>query len=258
MSDEVNTEEVQPINPEPAQPIEQAEAVQETSPLERPENIPEKFWDAEKGEIMTDEFLKSYTNLEQYVGGKKEELKDELIDELSNEAMAEKPEEYTLPALPESITEEQVMANPMMEWWENHCDQNAYDNETFQEGINKYIDMQQNSAPDLDSEMEKLGENADARLDAVDSFANSYFSPDQYEIISTSLGQSAEGIEILERIMDMNKQTVSQNVQSRPINQLSLDEVRSMMKDPRYFDSRHRDESYVRKVDDAFQRLYRG
>ena len=82
MSDEVNTEEVQPINPEPAQPTEQAESTQDASPLERPENIPEKFWDAEKGEIMTDEFLKSYTNLEQYVGGKKEELKDELIDEL--------------------------------------------------------------------------------------------------------------------------------------------------------------------------------
>ncbi|SFZ81671.1 hypothetical protein SAMN02983003_0626 [Devosia enhydra] len=30
----------------------------------RPENVPEKFWDAEKGVVRTDELLKSYTELE--------------------------------------------------------------------------------------------------------------------------------------------------------------------------------------------------
>ena len=44
---------------------------------------------------------------------------------------------------------------------------------------------------------------------------------------------------------------------ARPVNQLTLNEVRSMMKDPRYYDSRPRDDSYVKKVDDAFNRLYR-
>ena len=32
-------------------------------------------------------------------------------------------------------------------------------------------------------------------------------------------------------------------------------DVKEMMNDKRYYDSRHRDLSYVKKVDDAFQRL---
>lgn len=31
---------------------------------QRPENVPEKFWDAEKGEVRVEELLKSYTHLE--------------------------------------------------------------------------------------------------------------------------------------------------------------------------------------------------
>ena len=56
--------------------------------------------------------------------------------------------------------------------------------------------------------------------------------------------------------MDMQKQNISRQ-QSEPMNKLSLEDVRSMMKDPRYFDPKERDESFVRQVDDAFQRLYR-
>ena len=54
----------------------------------------------------------------------------------------------------------------------------------------------------------------------------------------------------------MQKQNISRQ-QPEPMNKLSLDDVRSMMKDPRYFDPKERDESFVRQVDDAFQRLYR-
>lgn len=37
----------------------------------RPDNVPEKFWDAEKGAIKTDEVLRSYTELERKIGGQK-------------------------------------------------------------------------------------------------------------------------------------------------------------------------------------------
>ena len=45
---------------------------------------------------------------------------------------------------------------------------------------------------------------------------------------------------------------------AQPDKQLTLDDVRSMMKDKRYLDPRHRDDGFVKKVDEAFQRLYRG
>ena len=74
------------------------------------------------------------------------------------------------------------------------------------------------------------------------------------------MGKGLEGyIEALEKMMNANKQTIS-NAQNftQPERPLTLEDVRSMMKDKRYFDPKERDESYVKKVDDAFARLYRG
>ena len=264
MSD--NAEEVQePVpenitqDPQPdPQPIEGdvANVPRETITKERPENIPEKFWNAETGEIRTDELLKSNAHLEQFVGGKKEELREEIINELSSEAESEVPEEYTLPPLPETVTEQDVAENPLFDWWVDHCKTNAYDQEMFEEGINSFITAQGEYAPNLEAEVEKLGENAQARLDAVDSFTQNYFAPDDYEYLQTTLGQSAQGIEILERVMELQNQNISR-APTEPANRLTIEDVRSMMKDPRYFDPKERDESFVKRVDDAFQRLYR-
>ena len=233
-----------------------------TEPSPRPEYIPEKFWNIDKGEVNMEEFGKSYTNLEKYVGGKKEELRDQIVDELQQEAIAERPEKvegYELPKLPEGVTEEIVNANPMTDWWKNFCYENAYDQETFEEGVNKYVDMYLGNQIDINAEKEKLGENADARLDAVNNWASTFFTPEQYEAISGTLGQSVDGIEALEKMMNANRQTIS-NAQNftHPERPLTLEDVRSMMKDKRYFDPKERDASYVRKVDDAFASLYRG
>ena len=78
------------------------------------------------------------------------------------------------------------------------------------------------------------------------------------EVVATSLGSSAQGVEALERIIESQREGISRsgNV-AQPERALTLDDVRSMMKDRRYFDSRERDPSFVRKVDEAFSRLYR-
>ena len=60
-----------------------------TQPAPRPEYIPEKFWDSQKGQVNVEEFGKSYVNLEKYVGGKKDELREVIINELSEEAESE-------------------------------------------------------------------------------------------------------------------------------------------------------------------------
>ena len=261
-------EQTQPVEQTQEQPVQQENVSQETEqatttePSPRPDYIPEKFWNTEKNEVNMEEFGKSYTNLEKYVGGKREELRDQIVDELQQEAIADRPESvegYELPKLPEGVTEELVNANPMTDWWRNFCYENAYDQEVFEDGVNKYVDMYVGNQVDIDAEKEKLGENADARLNAVNNWASSVFSPEQYEAISSTLGQSVDGIEALEKMMNMNKQTIS-NAQNftQPERPLTIEDVRSMMKDKRYFDPKERDESYVRKVDDAFARLYRG
>ena len=59
-------------------------------------------------------------------------------------------------------------------------------------------------------------------------------------------------------MMQTQRQTItSANQVAQPERPLTLDDVRNMMKDKRYYDPKERDASFVRKVDDAFSRLYR-
>jgi len=205
---------------------------------------------------------KGYTQLEKLISGKKEDYKDIILSELAEESRAEAPETpdaYELPPLVEGINEEMVNENPLTGWWRQKCHDIGATNEEFQDGINQYIDkLMLPNQPNLEGEVEKLGENAQERLDHVTNFAQTFFSPEQFELISQTLGTSAEGIEALERIQDATKSAMSRsNSVAQPEKQLTLGEVREMMKDKRYYDPRHKDESYIRRVDDAFARLYR-
>ena len=68
-------EQTQPVEQTQEQPVQQKNVSNETQeatttePSPRPEYVPEKFWNVDKGEINMEEFGKSYTNLEKYVGG---------------------------------------------------------------------------------------------------------------------------------------------------------------------------------------------
>ncbi|MER8582685.1 hypothetical protein NKG95_28955 [Mesorhizobium sp. M1423] len=72
---------VAPTNGEEARAKIAAEDAAKNAPApskaERPENVPEKFWDAEKGEVNHEALLASYTELEKKVGAPKEEPKPE-------------------------------------------------------------------------------------------------------------------------------------------------------------------------------------
>lgn len=68
-------------------------ALPETGP-QRPEGVPEKFWDAEKGEIRTDALLKSYSELEKSRSQPKEEAAEPAEEPAaSKDGKIEKPKE---------------------------------------------------------------------------------------------------------------------------------------------------------------------
>ncbi|WP_242076573.1 capsid assembly protein [Brevundimonas diminuta] len=72
--------------------LDKTEATTETAKAARPAHIPEKFWDADKGEIKTDDLVKSYAELEQkFSGAKKDDDKplDLKIEKADGEAQAE-------------------------------------------------------------------------------------------------------------------------------------------------------------------------
>jgi len=219
----------------------------------RPEHIPEKFW--KDGTVDYNEMAKSYTQLESYAGGKEETIKEKLIEELANEHAENVPEVYELPALPEGINEEMVNENPMTTWWNGIAKENGFSQEEYEAGINTYVEMMQGQQPNLDAEMEALGENANSRVDAVNAWASKNFPPEEFEAIQYSLGTTASGIQAIERIMEMGQTGVRSEQFTQPDKQLTMADARAMMQDKRYFDPRYRDDAYVAKVDAAFRML---
>ena len=248
------SEEQQAIDNAPVEDV--SRETSEVPVAERPEHIPEKFWDTDAGEVKVDDLAKSYINLEKFSTGKKDEMRESILAELESEAREEAPETYELPKLVEGITEDMVRENPMTTWWEQKCKDLALPQEMFEEGVNTWIDTIMNSGPNLDDEMSKLGENAKARIDAVTDFAQSNFPPEEFEVIANMIGSSATGISALERIMDMQKSNIGRSAQvAQPERELTVSDVKQMMNDPRYFDQRFRDRDYVAKVDAAWSRL---
>ncbi len=249
----------------PAEEAQQTEEVSrettEQEVMERPEIIPEKFWNNETGEINLEDMAKSYHHLEKFASGKKDEMKDSIIAELQTEAREGLPEDstgYDLPKLVEGITEEMVEANPLTGWWRDRCHEMGLNQEQFEDGINQYVDMMQSGQINVEEEMSKLGENANDRVNAINSWAQSFFPPEEFETIVNTLGTTAQGIGVLERIQDSMRSNIgnSENV-AQPERELGIDDVKAMMNDKRYFDQRHRDASYVKKVDEAWARLNR-
>jgi len=249
------TEEV--TQEQPAEEEVSRETIDAPAPS-RPEHIPEKFWNAETGEVNIDDMAKSYNHLEKFSTGKKEEMKEAVMAELEAEAgegLPENPDGYKLPALVEGITEEMVENNPLTGWWRKHCHDLGLPEEAFQEGVNQYTDILMGAQADLQAEAQKLGENASERIDAVNSWASSVFPPEEFEAVQV-LGTSAMGIAALERMMESQKSAMGRsNEVAKPAQELTIDTVKDMMRDKRYFDPRHRDPAYVRQVDDAWARL---
>ena len=98
------TEEVAQAQPEE----EVSREATEQEVMERPEIIPEKFWDTETGEINLEDMAKSYAHLEKFATGKKEE-------EIAKEAaLAEKKrieDEIKMTEELEKIDKEQDLEN---------------------------------------------------------------------------------------------------------------------------------------------------
>jgi hypothetical protein len=215
---------------------------------ERPEWLPEKFKSPE-------ELANSYASLEQRMGQGEDALRSKLIEEFEAAALENRPASAGDYQIPEMIDPELATDNELFNWWAEHAYENAYSQEEFEAGIQKYAEILQAQQPDLDAERAKLGDNAQARIEAVDLWANKFF-PENYKEAVLQIGQTAEGIQALEYIMQQMGSS-SPSDDSQPLAQTSEKDLRSMMMDDRYWNPAKRDAAYVQKVQEGFSKLYR-
>lgn len=215
---------------------------------ERPEWLPEKF-------NTPEDLVNSYSSLESKLGQNEASIRETLMKELETEAYSSRPETVGDYKVPEAVDESLAVDNPLFQWWANHSFENGYSQEEFEAGIEQYSQFFDSMQPDLQAEHQKLGENADARIEAVDLWANKFFPEEMSEAVLT-LGQSAAGIEALEYIMQQVSDT-SVTADTTNISTVDENDLRSMMQDPRYWNPAKREPNFVKQVEQGFSKLYR-
>ncbi len=227
-------------------------AMDTIAPVERPEWLPEKFTKAE-------DLAKSYTELETMVGKKEEEYRDKFQKELEEEAFKDRPEskgEYVISEEAQKLLDMgAVTDNKLLEWWSQTSFENGYNQEEFNSGIMMYLEQISETLPNPEEEMQKLGDNANVRVEAVSLFANQYFPKNLISTVEL-LASTAEGVQVLEHIQEQTK-GINISSPSQPINQINEAQLRDLMASDEYHNPTKRNPEVVRQVESGFKQLYK-
>jgi len=228
-----------------------------TSEVQIPEYIPEKFWDTERNEIKVEELGASYKALEQKLGMRTEDLVRQVQEDYENQRKSSVPESYEvrLPEVPEDV---EITVDPEQELvksWQQICRDNGLSQEVFDQGVAAFVNNEIAGLPNLQEEMAKLGDNARERIEAADLWSKKYLSTDAYDAIA-NLASTAEGVKALEEIMSLSKSKPLPNTNTVVDVELDERDLQSMMKDPRYWKEGMKDPAYIAKVTNLYQKKY--
>ena len=80
-------------------------------------------------------------------------------------------------------------------------------------------------------------------------------SKESYEAIA-NFATTAQGVKALEEIMKLNKDAPIPQTETAIEAAPSLEDLRSMMKDPRYWKDGERDQAYINKVSMMYEKYY--
>lgn len=228
-----------------------------TSEVQIPEYIPEKFWDIERNEIKVEELGASYKALEQKLGMRTEDLVRQVQEDYENQRKSSVPESYEvrLPEVPEDV---EITVDPEQELvksWQQICKDNGLSQEVFDQGVAAFVNNEIAGLPNLQEEMAKLGDNARERIEAADLWSKKYLSTDSYDVIA-NLASTAEGVKALEEIMSLSRSKPLPNTNTVIDVELDERDLQSMMKDPRYWKEGMKDPAYIAKVTNLYQKKY--
>ena len=141
-----------------------------------------------------------------------------------------------------------------MKWWSEKAKEMGFSQDQFNEGISQFVNNEVNSLPNIEQEMLDLGDNAKERVESADLWAKKHLSEDAYNTIS-SLASTSNGIKTLEEIMSLNKKSVMPSTPTAIEGKPTLDDLRSMMKDPRYWKDGEKDNGYIQRVTKLFEAI---
>ena len=234
-----------------------ATEAQEQTVSDKPEFVQDKFWDADRKEVNLENLASSYNALEKKLGSRTEDLSKQVRQDLEQERLGKTPEEYkvNVPELPENVDVSVSEDMEIVQWWKDTAKQNGLSQEQFDEGVKVFIDNAMATLPDVNAELEKLGDNSKERVEAAELWSKKNLSPEAYNTFS-SVASTADGVKAIEEIMKMTKDSPMPTTPTQVSVTPDLGDLKSMMNDPRYYDQSKRDDSYIKRVTELYEKAY--
>nr|BAR16754.1 scaffolding protein [uncultured Mediterranean phage uvMED] len=219
----------------------------EESFTDRPDWLPEKFKSPE-------ELAKSYSELERGFYQRKDDMREQVIDEINQEAMKDapaSPADYDVNfAAPEGLEYTVDENDPLLGWFKGKAHEYGLSQDEFDGLINEYAQADVQRGPDWNTEAEALGEYAEDRLTRVDGWARTSLTEEAYNVFA-NIPASSNMVQLFEELMELNGQPQFNMVSETEFQEvISLDDLRSMQNDPKYW--KEKDPSFIAKVRAGF------
>lgn len=213
--------------------------------------IPDKF--RKDGKPDLNAFVTSYGELETRFNTKTEELKKQIADEMA----AGRPkavDEYQLPKI-KGVDDKELAEHPMIGWWREQAFEAGLPQDRFAKAIETYIEkMQPQPVPEATLRAE-LGDSFKARIAAVDAWAGKTAKDATEMELLKEAATGPAGIRLLERLAGLAGGLAADS--SATIEPgLTLQDLRAMQNDPRYWNPAQRDAAFVAKVEEGYKKLY--
>lgn len=225
---------------------------------DKPEYVPEKFWDTEKGEVNVENLAKSYVEIDKLRGSMKEKALEEAKKELEELKAQSVPEKYEikLPEVPEGVNINIEEDDPLLKSVTEIARKYGLPQEGFDELLSAKIEADLASTPSYEQEMAKLGTNAEARINRVSNWIDANLDKQSAEAIK-GVAVTSDIVIALEKIVAANTGAAFLIDNSTGVEEgITIDKLREMQADPRYFDPRKREDSFVKKVEEGYKMLY--
>lgn len=203
----------------------------------------------------------AYKALESKLGEKPEADLEKLKAEWKAEndkPTYEKAEEYTYTPsedlIPDGRNVEFDANDPIMAKWKDLAHKSNLTQDQFNAATDLFIESTLANQPDIAAEHAALGENAQARIDRIDMWAGKHLSEENYAAL-VQASTSATFVAAMEQIMGLVDTVSLESGDSKASGPLSLSELQSMQRDPRYRNPRERDEGFIQRVNEGFKAL---
>lgn len=192
-----------------------------SAPTDRPDNVPEKFWDTESSAVRTDDVLKSYSELEKRFGSFTGAPDDYGFN--ASEEMTAKFEELGI----EINTTDDPLYTAALEM--------AKDTGMNQEGFDKLANLYlMTQLGDIEAakestatEMANLGDRAEARISNLKSWGENNLSPELYEAFTNTVTNAAS-VQVFEHLIAQTRNAPVSDPAAQQAPSISATEVNDM------------------------------